>query len=62
VLAHLFEPFSKAPDDRSRKASGLGLGLFIAREIVRGHRGEITAQAGDRETAVTVRLPRTRPT
>jgi signal transduction histidine kinase len=58
VMAHLFEPFSKAPDERSRKASGLGLGLFIANEIVRGHGGEITAVAGEGETAVTVRLPR----
>jgi signal transduction histidine kinase len=60
VLAHLFEPFSKPPDERSRKASGLGLGLYIAREIVRGHGGEITADARDSETAVTVRLPRRR--
>jgi signal transduction histidine kinase len=58
VLAHLFEPFSKAPDERSRKASGLGLGLYIARAIVRGHGGEITAVAADGETTVTVRLPR----
>jgi signal transduction histidine kinase len=58
VLAHLFEPFSRPPDERSRKASGLGLGLYIAREIVRGHGGDISAKAGDGETAVTVRLPR----
>jgi signal transduction histidine kinase len=58
VMAHLFEPFSKPPDERSRKASGLGLGLYIAREIVRGHGGEITALAGQDETTVTVRLPR----
>jgi signal transduction histidine kinase len=58
VLAHLFEPFSKPPDERSRKASGLGLGLFIAREIVRSHGGEITASASGVETTVTVRLPR----
>jgi signal transduction histidine kinase len=58
VLAHLFEPFSRPPDERSRKASGLGLGLYIAREIVRGHGGEITAQQAGGETAVTVRLPR----
>jgi signal transduction histidine kinase len=62
VMAHLFEPFSKAPDERSRKASGLGLGLYIAREIVRGHGGEITAVAGEGETTVTVRLPRARTT
>jgi signal transduction histidine kinase len=57
VLGHLFEPFSRGPDEKSRKASGLGLGLYIAREIVRGHGGEIHA-ASDRETVVTVRLPR----
>jgi signal transduction histidine kinase len=57
VLAHLFEPFARAPDEKSRKASGLGLGLYIAREIVRGHGGEIVATSGA-ETVVTVRLPR----
>lgn len=57
VLAHLFEPFSRAPDEKNRKASGLGLGLYISREIVRGHGGEIFASS-EAETAVTVRLPR----
>jgi signal transduction histidine kinase len=57
VLAHLFEPFSRGPDEKSRKASGLGLGLYISREIVRGHGGEIRALS-DGETVVTVRLPR----
>jgi signal transduction histidine kinase len=60
VLAHLFEPFSRGPDEKSRKASGLGLGLYIAREIVRGHAGEIHA-ASNGETVVTVRLPRRPP-
>jgi signal transduction histidine kinase len=58
LMEHLFEPFSRPPDERSRKASGLGLGLFICREIVRGHGGTITALAADGEMAVTVRLPR----
>jgi signal transduction histidine kinase len=60
VLAHLFEPFSRGPDEKGRKASGLGLGLYIAREIVRGHGGQIAA-ASDSETVVTVRLPRRAP-
>jgi len=60
VLAHLFEPFSRPPDERSRKASGLGLGLFISREIVRGHGGEISARADETETLVMVTLPRGR--
>jgi signal transduction histidine kinase len=58
VLAHLFEPFSRPPDEHSRKASGLGLGLFIAREIVRGHGGEIGARTEGPEMIVTIRLPR----
>jgi signal transduction histidine kinase len=58
VLAHLFEPFSRGPEATSRKSSGLGLGLFIAREIVRSHGGQVTASGGP-ETTVTVRLPRT---
>jgi signal transduction histidine kinase len=58
VLAHLFEPFSRGPDETSRKASGLGLGLFISREIVRGHGGEIGARSVEGETVVTVELPR----
>ncbi len=60
VLGHLFEPFSRGPDEKSRKASGLGLGLYISREIVRGHGGEIGA-ASNGETVVTVRLPRRAP-
>jgi signal transduction histidine kinase len=58
VLGHLFEPFSRGPDEKSRKASGLGLGLYISREIVRGHGGEIAASSEPNETSVTVRLPR----
>ncbi|HEX9050960.1 MAG TPA: HAMP domain-containing sensor histidine kinase [Anaeromyxobacter sp.] len=57
VLSHLFEPFSRGPDEKSRRASGLGLGLYISREIVRGHGGDIGA-VSDGETVVTVRLPR----
>lgn len=36
--ASVFDKFFRAPD---AKAGGAGLGLFIAREIVRGHGGEI---------------------
>ena len=61
VMQHLFEPFSRPPDEQSRKASGLGLGLFICREIVRGHGGTISAHASEDEMAVTVRLPRGGP-
>lgn len=60
VLAHLFEPFAQASDEQQRKGSGLGLGLYIAREIVRGHGGDIAVRSGG-ETAISVRLPRRAP-
>jgi signal transduction histidine kinase len=57
VLEHLFEPFARGPEAKSRKASGLGLGLYISREIVKGHGGEISVATGA-ETTIIVRLPR----
>jgi signal transduction histidine kinase len=58
VLSHLFEPFSRPPEAKQRKGSGLGLGLFISREIVRGHGGDIAARCEDGRTVITVQLPR----
>ncbi|MFT3913826.1 MAG: HAMP domain-containing sensor histidine kinase [Anaeromyxobacteraceae bacterium] len=58
VAAQLFEPFSRPPDAESKKASGLGLGLFIAREIARAHGGDVTGRAAEGEVVMTVRLPR----
>ncbi|WP_207308892.1 sensor histidine kinase [Marinobacter salicampi] len=42
TLAKLFEPFYRA--DESRTGDGWGLGLAIARDIMKTHDGEITAQ------------------
>lgn len=39
VKTHLFEPF------RSTKANGLGIGLFVSREIIRRHGGQIDVQS-----------------
>ena len=58
VLGRLFEPFARPPEEKSRRSSGLGLGLYIAREIVvTGHGGTIAVASGE-ETVITVRLPR----
>jgi signal transduction histidine kinase len=58
VVEHAFEPFRRGPDERGRKSTGLGLGLFIAREIVRGHGGEISLSSREGETAIALTLPR----
>jgi PAS domain S-box-containing protein len=49
----LFEPFKGSADKRH-----LGLGLFIARQIVRAHGGEIRATSGPDSTVFTISLPR----
>jgi signal transduction histidine kinase len=56
----LFEPFHRGGGERTATEGHYGLGLSIARAIVRAHDGEITAAplpAGG--LAVTVRLPAT---
>jgi signal transduction histidine kinase len=61
----MFEPLRRgghAANESSKTEAGLGLGLYIARQIVTAHGGtiELTSNDGD-GTTVTVRLPRTVP-
>ena len=55
-LEHLFDRFYRADESRG-EAKGFGLGLAIAREIVHGHRGTISARSDERATVFTVALP-----
>ncbi len=59
LLPRLFEPYQRGPRSSELHQGGLGLGLFIVREIVRAHGGAIEAcsTAGDGTTFVA-RLPR----
>jgi signal transduction histidine kinase len=58
-LPRIFEAFRRAGDDRGTPARGLGLGLFIAEQIVAAHGGKIEVRSGDSEgTTFSVRLPR----
>lgn len=58
----IFEPMERGrpgPEGQRRGSSGLGLGLYICREIVRAHRGTLlldSTEAGG--TTFTVSLPR----
>jgi signal transduction histidine kinase len=59
-LAGLFRPFARASNATARHYGGLGLGLFICREIVERHGGTIWAESpGPQQgSAFHVRLPR----
>ena len=60
VLAQIFEPLKSGLDDQLVAGSddGMGLGLYIAREIAIAHHGDISAKSDENETVFTVRLPR----
>lgn len=52
----IFEQFERA--EGAKQAPGLGLGLFIARQIVRAHGGEIALRSAPGEgSTFTIRLP-----
>ena len=58
LMPVLFEPFRRG-DDPENHRRGLGLGLYIVREIVTAHGGDIDVQSTvENGTCFTVRLPR----
>jgi signal transduction histidine kinase len=61
VLERIFLPLERGldpSDSRNGDDEGLGLGLYIVREIAREHGGEVAVRSGEEETVFTVRLPR----
>lgn len=61
ALPTLFDPFVRAPGvpTRRRPLGGVGLGLYIARQIVIAHSGTIAVDSSETTgTVFTVRLPR----
>lgn len=59
-VGRLFEPLVRGIDEQeSPKApEGLGLGLFIVREIAKAHGGAVDARSEGEETTFAVHLPR----
>ncbi len=60
LLPHLFDPF-RGRERTPGRNQGLGLGLFIAHQIVRAHRGNICVKSQDGTTCFSVELPRESP-
>ena len=57
VLPVVFEPFERGTEDRS----GLGLGLYIVREIAKAHEGTVSvASSAEQGTTFSIQLPRRR--
>ncbi len=59
LLPTLFDPF-RSTGQRRDQSRGLGLGLFIVRELVEAHGGTVQANSSPelRQTSFVVRLPR----
>ena len=61
ILSVLFEPFRQGRPAKKTAAGNLGLGLYIARQVVLAHGGTLTARSADGTTTFTIRLPRLPP-
>lgn len=59
-LERVFDPFTRLEGSRSRETGGVGLGLPIARSILRAHGGDVTLSSHpDGGLRAGVQLPRT---
>jgi len=61
ILPHLFDPF-RGGERRSGRHEGLGLGLYIAQQVVLAHHGQVEVEIGEPGRVVfSVRIPRRAP-
>ena len=58
VLPIIFQPFRGGRHGEPSKGGHLGLGLFIAHQVILAHGGEITVRSADGATTFSIRLPR----
>jgi signal transduction histidine kinase len=58
MIPHVFDPFRRKSTQQGRE-SGLGLGLFIVRQIVEAHGGTVEVHSLEEgETTFSVSIPR----
>jgi signal transduction histidine kinase len=56
---HLFKPYRSGDDARPGQKGGLGIGLYIVKQLVEGHQGSITVESKFNEgTTFTFDLPK----
>jgi signal transduction histidine kinase len=62
ALGQIFDPLKRGPTPREGRDAdgGLGLGLYIVREVARAHGGRVGVRSGGGETVFAVTLPRHR--
>jgi len=62
TLSSIFDPLTRGLGqvERDRTSGNIGLGLYIAQEIAKGHGGDISARSDSADTVFSVRLPRLR--
>ncbi|WP_408888821.1 response regulator [Myxococcus faecalis] len=59
LLSRLFEPMTRGSLKEGQSSRSIGLGLYIVRDIVRGHGGSVDVVSSPSDgTTFTVRLPR----
>ena len=55
---HIFEPFYRVEGSTSRRTSGAGLGLYLAKELVGVHGGRIWVESEPgKGTVFSIKLP-----
>ncbi len=56
-LNHLFDRFYRADSSRSRESGGYGIGLSVAKAVVKNHKGKINVKAQEKGILFTVKIP-----
>ena len=60
-LPRMFEPFQQADMTSTRRHSGVGLGLWVVKNIVDLHHGTVRVDSNTEHTIFIVRLPKRQP-
>jgi signal transduction histidine kinase len=58
ALGQIFDPLKRGPEQRHDTDDGVGLGLYIVREVARAHGGEVHVRSDKEKTVFAVCLPR----